>query len=575
MNAKKVLAFALSLILCLSLTVTAFAADEAPTVRTEGRLYAEGCTIGTTVKPGNNYTTLKAEEGGKLVYADDSQIVFTFENADPAKLNLSEARVELKDGDGYYVSDMLFSGGTLTADEENGSLTFTMDSEDLVFNNDQGYTIDNGGLEWSAQGGDGGGRYRFNLALTGVKYDGAELAETVFPLNIYIWGREFSARCSPMGASNSRWGAGNFNELVLPVAEEKPLESKPEVGSEPVWTWVGEDSAGKPILCDYLTDDFYISWPAGMDASAIGGKDVTVTLFSQYGDERVLVPNTTVKEDPEDVKFLPDGEYSVYSSEDTTQVSVNLVNWAYTPVYNKMTIEVNDESMTYDVGSVYQYSIQQGGGIDYDKTVTCATLFGVANLGDYSNEELFKEPFTYSWVFRVGEGMGAPTLLYVEHEDGSYETVREQSGGGPGGPGGGQQAPKPEGSEFPSDADVRFVGNTLYWTNFEGTKQVVVHTDDPDFAEFDGKEVTFVKNYNAGMGYLGKIDKSIEFEVADGYVKTIRSYGDHMNWAWAEFATGDAHGWINPDFVPAEPQGGPNGGQQGGPNGGQQGGPKG
>lgn len=572
MKAKQVLALALSLILCLSLSVSAFAADESPAVTVEGRLYAEGCTIGTTVKPGNNYTTLKAEEGGKLVYAEDSKIVFRFENADPDKLDLSEAAVVLLEGDGYYVSDMIFTGGSLTAGEESGSLVFTMDSEDLVFNNDQGYTIDNGGLEWSAQGGDGGGRYRFNLALTGVKYDGAEISETVFPLNIYIWGREFSARSSPRGASDSRWGAGNFNDVVLPVAEEKPLDHSPEVGAEPVWTWIGEDSAGKPILCDYLTDNFYISWPAGVDASAIGDADVTITLFSKYGDERVLVPNTLVKTDPEDVKFLPDGEYSVYSSADTTQISVNLVNWAYTPVYNRMSIEVGEESMTYEVGSVYQYSVQQGGGIDYDKTVTCATLFGVANLSDFSQEELFKQPFTYSWVFRAREGMGAPTLLYVEHEDGSYETVREQGGGGPGG-GMGQQAPKPEGSEFPSDADVRFVGNTLYWTNFEGSKQVVVHTDDPDFAEFDGQEVTFVKNYNSGMGYLGMMDKSLAFEVADGYVKTAGFYADHMNWAWAEFALGDAHGWINPDFVPANPQGGPDG-QQGGPNG-QQGGPNG
>ncbi len=258
-----------------------------------------------------------------------------------------------------------------------------------------------------------------------------------------------------------------------------------------------------------------------------------------------------------------------YSSKDTTQISVNLVNWAYVPVYNRMTIEVLGESETFEVGSVYQYSVQQGGGIDYDKTVTCATLFGVANLSDFTNEELFKQPFTYSWVFRAREGMGAPTLIYVEHEDGSYETVRQQQGGGMGG-GMMQQAPNPEGSEFPSDADIRFVGNTLYWTNFEGEKKVVVHTDDPDFAEFDGKEVTFTKNYNNGMGPLGKMDRSLNFEVADGYVKTAGFYGDHMNWAWADFAVGEAHGWINPNFVPSQQQGGGPGGNGG--NGGQQGG---
>lgn len=538
---------------------------ELPEISVENTLYGEGCTIGTTeAHKGENFTTLKAEEDGKILYAEDSKAVITFGDADVAKLDLSGAKVTLGEGDGYYTYDYKFTGGTLVKDEQAGKLTLTLDSDDLTYNNEQGYTVDNGGLEWSAQGGDGGGRYYFNLILSGVKYDGVELAPERIKLKIYIYGREFSARSSPMGASNSRWGAGNFNDVVLPVAEEKALENKPVVSGEPVWTWVGDNSIGKPILCDYNTDDFYISWPSGVDASAIADKDVKITLTSKYGDEKVLTANTKVKTDPEDVKFIPDGEYSVYSSKDTTQISVNLVHWAYTPVYTKMTIEVNGASKTYDVGSVYQYSLQMGGGLDYDKTVTVQSLFGIKNIEDFTSKQLIPKEFAYTWVFRARSGMGAPTLIYVEHEDGTYETVKQAQGGGGMGPGGmGAQAPNPAGSEFPSDADVRFVGHSVYRTNHADTKMIVVHTDDPDFAEFDGKEVAFTKSYNFGMGPLGSMDKNLPFVAEDGYVDSHGNYGSHMNWAWADFALGDAHGWINPDFVPAQ-QGQGGGQQQGG-----------
>ena len=40
-------------------------------------------------------------------------------------------------------------------------------------------------------------------------------------------------------------------------------------GNGIAWTWIGADYEGKPILCDTEQDDFYITWPEGVDASAL------------------------------------------------------------------------------------------------------------------------------------------------------------------------------------------------------------------------------------------------------------------------------------------------------------------
>ena len=501
----------------------------------DSAIYGEAYTKG--------YTTLKAEEDGKIEYGEDSQAVISlvFEDGTPvddSKIDASEAKVTLMDGDGYYTYDYQMNADTLEGSFENGALIYRWDSDSIVYDNGD-YPVDNGGLEWSAQGGNGSGRYVFNLELSGLRYDGEELDPVDFRTKIYIYGREMSSRNSPMGAEETRWGVGMFSNLVLPIAEEKPLEEKPQVGDEPVLTWVGADSAGKPILCDYSTDDFYISWPEGTDASSVSDSDVTITLHSQYGDEKVLKPSTNVKTDPADDAFLPDGDYNVYSSEDTTQISLNFIYWAYAPVYNTMTIEVSGDceaSFTQDVGSVYQYSVQMGGGLDYDKTVTCASLFGLADIEDYTTEDLIKNELTYSFVFRDPEnnGMGAPTLLLIDNGDGTYSFAQEERG-----------AAKPEGSEWPTDGDVRKLGHTFFWTNHEEEKKVVIDTDDEYFSKFNGQEVSFEKSYNYGMGPIGQIDSSIHFQVAEGYVQTAMMYADHMNWPWLSFIEEENAGWVD------------------------------
>ena len=127
----------------------------------------------------------------------------------------------------------------------------------------------------------------------------------------------------------------------------------------PVWTWIGADYEGKPVLCDTKQDDFYVTWPEGVDASALTASDAAVTLYSQYGDE---------------LRLTPDSDYYVYSKGTETQIAVPYVQMAFTPVYTNMVITVNREAVSgadgaaeeaftqsYDIASVYVYQVQHGG----------------------------------------------------------------------------------------------------------------------------------------------------------------------------------------------------------------------
>lgn len=96
-------------------------------------------------------------------------------------------------------------------------------------------------------------RQRLLYPASGLTYDGKVVAPVTFPVQIYIWGRDASDRVADFNAS--------------PSATAEQRESGVEQTNAVQWTWVGDDHTGDPILCDNLTDNFFVTWPKGRDAS--------------------------------------------------------------------------------------------------------------------------------------------------------------------------------------------------------------------------------------------------------------------------------------------------------------------
>lgn len=144
-----------------------------------------------------------------------------------------------------------------------------------------------------------------------------------FQVKVYIWGRTGT----------------DLAPMITDLEAENHLPSGASQGEEAQWTWTGEQgdflgAEAKPILCDDKQDDFFITWPAGTDASGLTADDVTVTLDTQYGESYVL------KSAGEHI------QYAVFSSEGETQVAVTFRHAASTPVFNTMTIAVNADGLT-------------------------------------------------------------------------------------------------------------------------------------------------------------------------------------------------------------------------------------
>ncbi len=503
------------------------------------------------------FSTLKA-------YVDEDQTVpgdpVTYTGsvvfaAGSGPLDISGASVKLTAGDGYYEDDLVFTGGSLSL--KDGKIVFTMDEGDLTWDN-YGYPVAEGGMEWSAQGGDGGGRYYFNMLLTGVKQNGKALPDVPFRVKVYIYGREFSATSSPQNPGQSVWGAGGYDQLALPRAEKAEMTSKVAASDEPVWTWEyagdgrlygstgsfsGDYMIDFPVLCDLSTDNFYITWPEGVDASKLTDGDVTITLRSQYGDEKVLVPNTGVKTIAKNGQEVPDGEYSVFADAGVTQVSVNLVVFSFIPVYSTMTIEVNtgkvagyegEASKTYDVGSVYTHMVQTGGGLDLaNATVTVQNLFGIQGITGLDDADVFN-PSTCYYVYSESGGNGG-----------------HGGPGGPGGPGGGSEKyfliDNGDGTYTVTENKAEA---TVYENNaarYELIGHSVFHTDvtaEPIHAEYQGQTYTFTLK-SSGGNLLNPENLTAE----PGYVLSVGgNYMDRQRWAWLYLFDGTEYqGWLNTD----------------------------
>lgn len=387
---KRILAPCLVLMMTLLMPMAASAA-ELPILTIQSDIYGDAFT--------NGYSTQKAEDGTGVVYAEDSSAVFTLlfadgTPADDSLIDASEAKITLLEGDGYYPTQLILRADTLSNAWVDGETTYMLTADDLVWSNGD-YPVDNGGREWSGIGGDGSGRYTFNFGVSGIKYDGQEIADATFRVWVYSYGREFS------GGTN---GAAGYDELMLPEADFRALENEPEAAAEPVWTWVGEGTM--PILCDYLADDFYITWPEGMDASDLTAADVIITLHSEYGDVLTLAPGS---------------DFELDSSENETQIALTLVYWPFAPVYTHMEIIVDADdlgspSASYDIASVYTHMVQTGGGMDRDLTVVAYNFLGIENLIAW---EQVVTPATYMYAYKSPDAGARDPWEYYYAEDAS------------------------------------------------------------------------------------------------------------------------------------------------------------
>ncbi|MCD7929679.1 MAG: hypothetical protein LUF86_05920, partial [Clostridiales bacterium] len=436
---------------------------------------------------------------------------------DDSLIDSSNATVTLVDGDGYYAAEFIFSATTLTGSWENGQTSYTMDVEDLVWDN----TVYSGEMgdatrQWSAFGGDGNGCYTFYLEVSGITYNGQEVASTTFPVEIYIFGRDGTDR-----------GTVFDDEVSLPTATES--SSGKSQSSETQWTWSGDSSAGVPILCDSLADDFYITWPSGSDASGVTADDVTVTLSNEYGTTYTLETENAYGE----------VQYVVYSSEGETQVAVTFMHWAYTPVFTTMTITVDGDGLTatktYDVASVYAYIVQSGGRASGDGNTVTYSFYGLDLDSLTDVYQLAKDTEDYTLYTTVDD----TTYYYAEDEDGTgYLTTDED-----------------EAAVYTQSTEVRepaLVNSTVFIENR------LTLTEDKTV---DGETVTFTKELGNGDGNNNLYMKGEDVlangvKAAAGYVigENLTPYdgnGDrygtlmpYEHWAWQ---TRFSAGWTSED----------------------------
>lgn len=489
-----------------------FAADvQTPVLTIESDLYGEAFTDGNS--------TLKAENGIDVTYDSNTSAVLTLKlpdgsAVDDRNIDVTDARVRVSEGDGYNADFLTLKADTLEGSWTDGQLTFTLESGDLEWNNGS-YPVDNGGIEWSAIGGDGNGHYNLTFTVSGIKYNGETIEDQSFPVHIYIYGREFSSRKSPDGQiktiEEQGNGAAGYDDLVLPEAEFSPPETQPNTDNSAVWTWIGDGE--KPILCDYLTDNFYISWPEGTDASALVNSDITITLHSKYGDTLVLNPGE---------------DYSIQTGTMETQISVPYVYWPFTPVYTTMEICVDTQNVTgpeggtiltktYDIASVYTHMVQSGGGMDRDLTVVCYQFFGLKNLTSW---EQVVSPAYYYFAYKSPDaGAKDPWEYYYAEDENGTPYITEN-----------QEEAKTSDACGADEKNLQLLGNVVFTT---------AHDTDPLEVEIDGKAYTFTKVYSGGKTILP--DKTLE--PSDGYVLTpSQNWDTHQRWAWL-FINGQ--GWLD------------------------------
>jgi len=456
------------------------------------------------------------ENGKRVIYDDEKNIavpldpvqytgeaVLTLEgDVDDAKIDASGAVVRLVDGSSYYADEFILNATALTNDWVNGSTTYALDTGDLEFNTwDYDTTVDyNSGREWSIMGGDGNGVYFFNLEVSGILYDGQEVAPATFPVAVYCYGRT----CTDLALST---------EFVENTVDEDFTEGVAPT-DEPQWLWHSDNEAavadGKPYLNDTVTDYFTVVWPEGTDASDISEEDVTITLRSNFGEEYVLSPVTAYGE----------REYAVIPRDSETVIAVTYQQWAYVPVFSHMDIEVssgdNAASHSWDVASVAAYMTQTGGGgVTVDHTVTCYNYYGVKGM---TADNAMNATYTLS------AEIDGKTVYYAEDEAGNgylSEGVETANAWGM------TSTAAPEDAAVYDATDIYHLavrGNVVFAETRVDSENEIFSTEDK---VVDGETVTFTRQTS--------FTRNIDEMIADGAVLDDGynlSNNGAAKWAW-------------------------------------------
>ncbi|MDR1791676.1 MAG: Ig-like domain repeat protein [Propionibacteriaceae bacterium] len=489
----------LSIILGLSTLAVVDTAHAAPTLSIDSDLY---CSVFTTGK-----STLKEMYGLYLDCGADSKATFTLSDPslDNSKIDSSNATVTLVDGDGYYADEYIFTATSLPTTWTAGSLEYTIDGEDLQIDSHDYATADaNSGREWSCLGGDGHGNYWFNLKVSGIEYDGSPLPDQVFRLHVYVYGYNYTSDAISLYPTPIN--------LTPVIASLSTKATAPTPGAAPIFTWVGDAAADKPNFVDRTVDDIYVTWPTGVNASAVTASDVTITLKSAYGDTKVLTASD---------------DYVVNSSAGETQIAIKYVNWAFIPVYSTMTVSVDTSVLTgtpvtsatqnYNIASVWVYEAQQGGGgTTVDGTVTAYSFYGLANLT--SVDQLFSAA-----TYTLRATVGGQTVYYAA--DGTLTTSAAQA--------------KVYDASGATDSNTRLIGNTLFVTSRANrTEHKVV----------DGELITFTKVYSGGR-LLTPVQADPGLLPAPGYAIPwgTSNWITHEKWAWQPVI---GEGWTGVDVQP-------------------------
>ncbi|MCI7813277.1 MAG: hypothetical protein SO016_03290 [Lachnospiraceae bacterium] len=501
-------------LLCSALALcgccSAIYAEEAtaPSLSVESNIYGSAFTHGKT-------GLVVYATNTQVEYAEDSQAIFTLvlpdgSPVDDSLIDCSNASVTLTDGDGYYTGEYAFHKTALDGKWENGQYVYRLDAGDLVMNLDTyPYPDLESVREMSSLGGDGSGNYYLNLTVSGIVYDGVPVEDQTFRIHIFIFGRDYR------GDANTLYGEEGTPAIEAEFARlDTKTDALPDASSLPAWTWIGEGD--KPILCDHLADDFYITWPSGSDASAITSSDVRVTLYSQYGDALAL----TGEED-----------FQVQSSEDETQIALIYQNWPFMPVYNTMTIEVDGPdgsiAQSYDIGSVYAYEAQQGGS----GSVSIYSFYGLANLTSW--DQIMSPAIC---VLSITDENGQ-TLYYAEDENGVGYTTDDIT----------------KAMQFDAsgeeDRNQKLAVNSVFISKLNGqTEDKVVGDETITFTKTTpGKD----SGIDAGGGLLSPLNCDPSLEPAPGYVIPwgTENWITNEKWSWQANVNEGWEGLVVTPFV--------------------------
>lgn len=470
---------------------------QVPTLSVQGEVYGSSYDNGAS-------TVMSDEPGMAFVFTQGATLSLSLPGLDNSKIDSSKATVSVTTGDGYYINDYLLNAVKLNGTWSNGQLVYILSPGDIMFDTEgkyvskfEGMFEDGSAIAFSNYGGDGTGNYYINLKVSGITYNGVPVASQTIVLHLYAFGREAT-------------DLANLNFQTV----------------SPAWSWSGEGD--KPILCDPYEDDFIIRWPAAVDASAVTAKDITITLKSENGEQKTLEPGT---------------DYILnVAAAGKTEIAVRYQQWAYLPVYTTMTIEVNERALsasssyykigglssTWDIASVYAYSIQAGGAGGDDHGVTF-NYYGVY----LESWEQVQNPIRYRLVTADGQ--------YYSKNGGLTTNVDDAwSADGTG----------------PDDYNYQLIDHHIVVVTMRET-QTVEKT-------VNGKTVAFTKQYYAGVPYpagvissgdygsLPYIDPSIEY--LPGYTASTSAttpWLDAAMWPWmASFNVGWLSDWSQVDESP-------------------------